>query len=210
MAQGKENFILWFKYLSDEHAVFDKIPTEETIRSYQEELEGDYYEVELTDELFENGQLTQDGMQQLLDCAGDLIRNELAVSSNLVVSEILECRVIPNPSGQDEWYNDADGEWDNSMEYDPDEISLEIDDYDESEYKAHAVFHMHEVHHMFAIQLDSIDDFDPSKVVVRNGHESGGEFDAYYDGELLNYFGMGRSDEEYDYAEEIEIVKYEQ
>lgn len=204
----KKNFILWFKYLYNKHAVFSEIPNEETVLSYKEDLE-DNYDLELTNEIFENGYLTQEGMQEILDNAGDLVRNELATNSISAVSEILECRVIPNPNGQNEWYNDAEEEWDDSIEMDAGELTFDVEDVDDSEYKAHAVFHMHEVHHMFSIQLDNIEDFDPSKVLIRDGHECGGDFDVYYDGKLLNFLGMGRTDDDYDYEEDIELVKYE-
>lgn len=204
----KKNFILWFEFQYDKQVVFKEIPTEENVRSYQEELESDY-ELELTDEMFANGLLTKDGMQELLIGASDLVSRELADTYDSVVSEILACRVIPNPSGPKEWYNDDVGEWDNSEEFDPDEITLDVDDYDDSEYKAHAVFHMHEVHHMFAIQLDNIEDFDPTKVVIRDGHEDGSDFNAYYDGEMLKFLGFGKGDDNYDYEEEIELAKFD-
>lgn len=204
----KKNFILWFEFRYDKQVVFKEIPTEENVQSYKDELESDY-EFELTDGMFANGLLTEDGMQELLIGASDLVSRELATNYDPVVSEILACRVIPNPSGLKEWYNDDVGEWDNSEEIDPDEISLEVDDYDDSEYKARAVYHMHEVHDMFSIQLDDIADFDPSKVVIRDGHEDGSDFNAYYDGEMLKFLGVGKGDDNFDYEEEIELVKYE-
>ena len=204
----KKNFILWCEFRYDKQVVFKEIPTEENVRSYQEELESDY-EFELTDEMFDNGLLTEDGIQELLDGASDLVSRELADTYDPVVSEILACRVIPNPSGPEEWYNDDYKEWDNSEEFDPDEITLDVDDYDDSEYKARAVYHMHEVHDMFSIQLDNIEDFDPSKVVIRDGHEGGSDFNAYYDGEMLKFLGVGKGDDSVDYEEGIELVKYE-
>lgn len=193
---AKKNFVIWFEFLYDKHVVFKEIPTEEKVQSNLE--------------MFANGNLTERGLEILLEGAGhQQVSTELASNYDQVVTEIQACRLIPNPNGLEKWEDDYFDQWNNGQDFDTYRINVESYEYDDSEYKAHVVYHMHAVHELFFIQLDNIKDFDPSKVVIRYGHEDGSDFLAYYDGEMLKFLAPGFGDDNVDYAEGTEFIKFE-